>query len=129
MDLLIDQQPQLHSLIDETEFLVDYDPLDCYLMFKNALEDLNDQLKKENQFFWLETTSFEGVLETYFNESRHEEFFNEVYHSFIELIADFYQEIYGTPIILFQSGYSEGILVFDGEYFDSLSDEERDSLE
>lgn len=129
MEYLIDQQPQLHKLISENEFLVDYDPIDCYLFFKDAIEDLHDNLNTEKQFFWISTQSFEGSLETYFNLDRFEEWFNEVYYGFIDLIQDFYDEIYDQSILLIQSGYSEGIIVLDGELWDSWSDEERDSFE
>jgi len=129
MGYLIDQQPQLTKLISESEFLVDYDPTDCYLFFKNCVEDLHEILNVETQFFWLETRSFESLLETYFNLDKQVEWFNEVYYGFKELIEEYYDEIYDQSILIIQSGYSEGLIVLDGELWDSWSDEERDSFE
>ena len=54
--------------------------------------------------------------------------YTDLEDGFIELIQEFYEEIYGDSILLIQSGYSEGIIVIDGLFWDSWSNEERDSF-
>ena len=126
---IIDQTEQLTDLIESNEYLVDFEVNDVLSFFRDIFYDLQQQFKEETYFFYCSNNTFESTLENCFGLDKHEEFFNEDYDTFIELIADYYQEVFDEHIYVFQSGYAEGIVIYDGKYYDSLSQEERDMIE
>jgi hypothetical protein len=128
MVLFLDQYPQLIQMINENEFLVDYDQIEMYCFFKNYIEGIREIHSKENYAFVESTLSFEQSIEQYFEVDRELEWFNEIYYGALNLIQEFYDEIFDENTLLIQSGYSEGIIFITSEEFEKLEDYEKDSI-
>lgn len=125
---LLDQYPELLKLIESNESLTDYDTMDLVSFFSDGFEDFRSNFKANSDgcFFYLSTNTMELCVSFATNTPIETEWFQEVYYNMLELLADFYNELYDKSIHVIQSGYSEGVKVCTGVYWDSLDDSEKD---